>query len=142
MTAPTNPFGNFFQFLSPWQSDPDSLSQQILPGWAFGNIIVNGNNSSAPAAELAIVAKESYGRQVGKLLDAVVMLIEQCTHGERPEAFTEIISLRKKIEKIKEESARRSLEQVARDLQTLKEINHDAYKAEVASLRELLGAVD
>jgi hypothetical protein len=61
VAAATNPFGSFFPFLSPWPSEPPSLNQPILPGWNFGSIIVNGNNSSAPAAELAIVAKESCG---------------------------------------------------------------------------------
>jgi hypothetical protein len=138
MTAPTNPFGSLFELFSPWQSGSQSLSQPILPGWTFGNIIVNGNNSSAPATELAIVAQESYGRQIGKLLDAVAVLIERCADGERPEAFKEIISLQKKVDKIKVESAKRSLDQVARDLQTLKDNNRNAYEAQVASLRELL----
>src|SRR5918993_3209381 len=49
---------------------PSQLSQPINPGWSFGNLIVNESNSSAPSTELAIVAEESYGRQMGKLLDA------------------------------------------------------------------------
>jgi hypothetical protein len=142
VNAPTNPFGSFFPFLSPWQSEPQSFSQPILPGWTFGNIIVNGSNSSAPAAELAIVAKESYGRQIGKLLDAVAALIEQRADGKPPKAFTELIALREKVDKIKVESAKRSLEQITQDLQTLKDNNIEAYKAEVASLRKLLGAAD
>jgi hypothetical protein len=138
VAAPTNPFGSFFPFLSPWSSEPPSLNQPILPGWNFGNIIVNGNNSSAPAAELAIVAKESYGRQIGKLLDAVATLIEQRRDVERPKAFTDIISLREKVDKIKAESAKRSLDQVARDLQTLRDDDPVAYEVEVALLRQLL----
>jgi hypothetical protein len=138
MAAPTNPFGSLFPFLSPWPSERQSVSQPILPGWTFGNIIVNGNNSSAPAAEVAIVAQESYGRQIGKLLDAVAMLIEQRSVGGQAEVFTELLALREKVDKIKAESAERSIEQVAQDLQTLKKSNFDAYEAKVASLRELL----
>src|SRR5688572_2432578 len=48
---------------------PSQLSQPINQGWSFGNVIVNESNSSAPSTELAIVAEESYGRQIGKLLE-------------------------------------------------------------------------
>ncbi len=138
MTAPTNPFGSFFPFLSPWQSEPQSFSQPILPGWTFGNIIVNENNSSAPATELAIVAEESYGRQIGKLLDAVAALIEKPGGAKPTKAFADLINLQKKVEKIKVESARRSVEQIARDLQRLNDNDLPAYNEEVAALRRLL----
>jgi hypothetical protein len=60
---------------------PQQLSQPINPGWSFGNIIVNDHNSSAPSTEQAIIAEESYGRQIGKLPDAVYDLCRQTRVG-------------------------------------------------------------
>ena len=59
----------------PWISlAPQELSQSINPGWILGSVVVNQRNSSAPATEQAILAEESYGRQIGKLLEAVYEL--------------------------------------------------------------------
>ncbi len=45
---------------------PQLLNQPILPGSTFGNVItVTETNSSSPEMERDIVAKESYGRQLG-----------------------------------------------------------------------------
>jgi hypothetical protein len=132
VTAPANPFSNSFPFW-PWP-----VSQPILPGWTFGNITVNENNSSAPATELAIVAEESYGRQIGKLLDAVAALIEKPGGAKQTEVFADLVNLQKKVEKIKTHSAKRSVQQIARDLQRLRDDDLPAYNEEVAALRRLL----
>src|SRR5262249_42009991 len=57
---------------------PRNLVQPILPGWVFGNMInVTEKNSSAPDTEREIVAAHSYGRQLGRVMDAVATLIAE-----------------------------------------------------------------
>jgi hypothetical protein len=129
VTAPSDSFSASFPFW-PW-----SFNQPILPGWTFNNITVNDKNSSAPATEFAIVAEESCGRQIGKLLDAVAALIEWIDEAKGKKVFTDLLDLQNKVEAIKTQSAKRSIQQVTRDLQRLKDNDLKAYKEEIAALR-------
>ena len=139
MDASSKPFGNAFPFWWPWPAAPATLNQPILPGWSFGSVTVNEQNSSAPATELAILAEQSYGRQIGKLLDAVVALIgERPAGGRQPAALAELVALRRQVENIKTQSAKRRLDQVQQDLQRLKDHDPAAYEAEIAALKQLL----
>src|SRR5438128_301501 len=57
---------------------PQSLNQPVLPGWTFGNVItVTEKNSRSPQTEREIVAEHSYGRQLGRLTQALADLIEE-----------------------------------------------------------------
>jgi hypothetical protein len=58
-----------------WSLAPDLLVQPVNPGWMFGNIIVNAQNSADPAVEQEIVEQVSYGRQLGRILEAVEVLV-------------------------------------------------------------------
>jgi len=62
---------------------PQALNQPINPGWSFGNITVNNVNSSAPDVERDVVSRHSYGRQIGRLMDAVAALADEVTEGRR-----------------------------------------------------------
>ena len=53
------------------QAAPDVLAQNINP-WTIN---INSNNSSAPGTEQRILARHSYGRQLGRLMDAVDLLV-------------------------------------------------------------------
>ena len=56
---------------------PQVLTQPILPGWLFANSInVTEENSASPGTEQAIVAKYSYGRQLGRIVDVLGELID------------------------------------------------------------------
>ena len=57
---------------------PQSLTQPILPGWP---ITINGINSSAPQTEVEVVQHHSYGRQLGRVADALEALIEERGEG-------------------------------------------------------------
>jgi len=81
---------------------------------------------------------ESYGRQIGKLLDAVSTLIEERGDARPPKAFADLLALRRRIEDIKTQSAKRRLEQVEQDLLRLRENDHQAYEAQVVALKQLL----
>lgn len=113
---------------------PQSLAQPINPGWSFGNVIVNSANSSAPDVEQEVVSRHSYGRQIGRLMDAVAALAEAlpATAGDaRIRAFEELAD---QVERIKREMAPRRIERLRHDLEQLKQADPQAF----AELRDLL----
>lgn len=123
----------------PWASlAPQELSQPINPGWTFGNVIVNQRNSSAPETEQAILAEESYGRQIGKLLEAVHALIKEKPGSDGNRAFQDIETLRNKVERLKCEAAATRIDQLRRDLELLKATDKAAFETKVEALRSLL----
>ena len=126
------PFGPF--------TAPRNLEQPILPGWVFGDVTnITERNSSAPETERAIVASQSYGRQLGRMMDVVALLIAQVPEEERhAKAFEEFDKLRKDIDDIKAKAATRRLDRIAADLTALKQAKPDEYKRVVVELRELL----
>jgi hypothetical protein len=108
---------------------PQSLSQPIQPGWTFGNVIVTENNSGSPDTERDIVAQESYGRQLGRVTDAVAALIEERPKQlPRPKALDDLLALRDKIEKIKSRSAASRLDRIESDLARLKAERPEDYR--------------
>lgn len=135
----TTPGANGGNFLFAWPfAAPQNLTQPINPGWTFGNVIVNETNSRAPNIEQAIVAKESYGRQIGLLLDAVYLLAKD---REDEKAFNDVVKLHKDVETIKREAALRRLDQIERDLEMLKKYDQHAYRKKMRALRKLLSEV-
>jgi hypothetical protein len=141
-TAGDSTGGDLFSWLRAWQtavfSAPQQLYQPILPGWSLIN--VNETNSSAPDTEARIVAKDSYGRQLGHILDAVSALIS-----ERPEhllpvdAFERLKELKSRIDTTKKDAAIARLNRVRNDLLLLKEKDHDEYERQIAALKAALG---
>ncbi len=109
---------------------PYYLTQDILRGWSF--ITVNENNSSAPDTERRVTARDSYGRQLGKLMDAVEVLIAR-SGGDDP-AFADLAALKARIDEAKAEAKADRLARLARDLADLKTANPDAFKALIASV--------
>ena len=133
----------WMRWWSPWASlAPRDLTQPINSGWSFGNVIVNQRNSSAPATEQAILAEESYGRQIGKLLEAVHALIKEKPGSADNPAFKDIEALREKIERLKGEAAVARIDQLRRDLELLKASDKAAFEARIAALRSLLPHVE
>ena len=133
--------------MRPWTElalAPQKLWQSINQGWSFGNIIVNEQNSSAPQTEQAILARESYGRQIGKLLDAVNELVAlQPDAGAGKKAFTEVKDLKKRVDRVKTDVALHRIRQLRSDLDRLRRSDEDkdkrAYAAAMEALRTLLG---
>ena len=119
---------------------PQNLAQSILPGWVFGSQInITEQNSSAPDTERAIVAAQSYGRQLGRVIDALTALIAELpkTKREAP-AFAALTELQDHIDEIKSRSAARRIALVAADLATLKRTQPDEYGRVAAELRKAL----
>lgn len=122
---------------------PGSLTQPILPNWQFGGII-NNQNSAAPATEEQILEKHSYGRQIGRLLDAVSVLIAERPHGScANKAFKELDTLKKEVDAIKKNASKRRLETLRDDLERLKATekpeDFHALVREIAALIETYG---
>jgi hypothetical protein len=119
---------------------PRNFAQPILPGWVFGSVTnITGQNSSAPDTEQEIVAEHSYGRQLGRVMDAVAVLIADLPKVKQDAtAFEEFNKIRREIDDIKAQAATRRLDHIAADLATLKETKPEEYERLAATLREAL----
>jgi hypothetical protein len=112
---------------------PRNVTEPILPGWNFGTIYVNEQNSRSPETERAIVSEASYGRQLGRLMDAVAVLIDERSPDlPRPKALDELIELRDRIAEVKKRTAESRLKRIESDLDALKRERPDDYRALVA----------
>ncbi len=117
---------------------PQNLVQPILPGWVFGSVTnITEQNSSAPDTEREIVANQSYGRQLGHVMDALAVLIAQSPTPGDP-AFEEFAKMHREIDDIKTRAAARRLDRVAADLAMLRDNKPEEYKRVATALREAL----
>ncbi len=98
------------------------LVQPILPGWSFGDVIVNEANSNAPDTEQRIVAQKSYGQQIGVLLDALAALTRDPDRekAETRKALAALETLEKQVEAIKAEAAEARVGRIEADLDLLR----------------------
>lgn len=121
---------------------PQKLMQSFNNGWSFANLTINSNNSSAPDTEQAIVAVESYGRQIGKLLDAVELLVARQPDAGTQPAFTKLTELKDRIDKVKHDMAVSRIDQLRSDLELLRMSGTSAdqqhYAQCMAALQKLL----
>jgi hypothetical protein len=123
-----------------WQSAlrlaPQNLVQPILPGWTFN---INSNNSSAPQTEADVVATHSYGRQLGRISDALAALIAERDAGTPTDKrYTEFLKMKGEIDVVKREAAQSRVEQLKSDLMLLKSIDPTEYKRLEEALRKAL----
>jgi len=115
---------------------PQSLTQPILPGWA---ITINGINSSAPQTEVEVVQRHSYGRQLGRMADALQALIEERGDGASSDRrFTEFTTMKREIDEIKLDAAATRVEQLRADLAALKATRPTEYRRLRDALRGVL----
>ena len=120
---------------------PNSLQQPILPGWIFANAVnINDANSGAPEIEREIVSQESYGRQLGRVIEALCEMIEERPATARSESMKELLKLQDKIERIKARNAERRIENVRSWLAGLKRRDEPEYRRVAAALRAALGS--
>ncbi len=65
-------------FYMPLQLAPTALSQPILPNWSFNLFQVNLGATSNAKVEQAVLEKVgSYGKQIGRLAEALEVVIHQ-----------------------------------------------------------------
>ena len=144
------------QFVSPWlfwldsaehllshpaiALAPHRLWQSILPGWIFAqNVTVNSQNSSSPETEGAIQSQVSYGKQLGKVIDALNVLIKVGNNPAKTEdidALEELKKLYLDVNKIKALMANPLTAKICGDLAALQQKNPEAYAKLVQSLSE------
>jgi hypothetical protein len=117
-----------------------NLDQPILPGWVFGSVTnITEQNSSAPDTERAIVAAQSYGRQLGRIMDALAVLIADLPQQEQHEkAFEEFASIRNEINDIKARGASGRLDRITDDLAALKQAKPAEYERVATNIRAAL----
>ena len=117
---------------------PRTLTQPILPGWTFGNVIsVTERNSRSPDTEREIVAEHSYGRQLGRVTEALLALIEECQKDlpRRPE-FDALMQLHHQIEEIKLRFAATRVARLESELDRLKIESPDDYRRIASKLAD------
>lgn len=117
---------------------PQNLTQPINTGWTFGNLIqVNERNSSAPDTEQQIVGRHSYGRQIGRVMDAVQLLLEHADASTRDDArAADFTALQRDVLAIKREQTAARLQRLRDELVALRRDHPDAWR----ELRALLDA--
>ncbi|WP_395701766.1 hypothetical protein [Aquabacterium sp.] len=114
---------------------PDRLTQPINPGWTFGNLIVNQQNSSAPEVEQSVVSRHSYGRQIGRLMEAVAALGEALPKTANDPRIQDFRALAAEVAQIKQASATQRLDRLRAELQALKAQDPQAWKDLTTALR-------
>jgi hypothetical protein len=128
---------SLFNSLFPWTA-PKNLAQSILPGWIFANTVsISEKNSSAPEVESDIVSEVSYGRQLGRVIEALSELIKEKPVSQRSKKMHDFLSLSDKIERIKFESTERRLDNVKEWLIELNKRDRDKYRSVVLALKEM-----
>lgn len=114
-------------------------SQPILPGWTFGNLTINADNSTAPQTELEVLRRHSYGRQLGRINEVLEVLIG--TLGLRDgedQRVTAFLTMTQEIRDAKREAAQQRVEQLRSDLATLKTADPKTYRRLRDALRAAL----
>jgi hypothetical protein len=117
-----------------WRLTPDNLAQQILPGWTFN---INSNNSTAPQTEVDVVAKHSYGRQIGRMSDLLELLLEE-RHGKEDKRVSDFLTMKREIDKVKQDAVAARIERIIKDLELLETQDKDQYARLRDALRKAL----
>ena len=115
-------FTNWF----PWL--PASVDERFNNGWTFGNVYVTQANSASPEAEREIVGRFSYGRQLGRLGDAVVALAQASGLDSDPK-IQPLVEMVREIDAMKERAKQRRSAQLLDELKALKRDDPSAWDA-------------
>jgi hypothetical protein len=111
------------------QLAPEQLRQSINPGWSFGNVIVNHANSSAPEVEQAVLSRFSYGRQIGRLMDAMEAVVAALPQTHETQAVQDFRQLAREVCALKQESRAQRLQRLRAELRELRDSDPQAWKA-------------
>ena len=108
------------------QIAPRELTQPINSGWSF--LSVSYNNSSAPAIERDVLQQHSYGRQIGRLMDAVALLVERLPAAAKDDPrIAEFKALAADVARIKKSARLPRLERLREDIEALRQEDPKAY---------------
>jgi len=118
---------------------PERLWQPINPGWSFGNVVVNTGNSSAPEVEQRILSHHSYGRQIGRMMDALSAVTDTLVRRDpalaQDPCIADFRTLAADVRRLKQADAGQRLERLREDLLALKAEDPQAWKRLIASVR-------
>lgn len=110
--------------------------QPILPGWSMN---INSHNSSAPQTEADVLAVHSYGRQIGRIADALhALLQERAGQPHDPQALQDFGTMWQEVERVKTDGARQRLAGLASDLDRLARHDRPAYERLRGELQQAL----
>ncbi len=110
---------------------PQVLNQPITLGPLVN---ITENNSSAPDTEREVLAHHSYGRQLGRIIDALSVVIAKTLPdasklpAEQQACLSDFADMSHEIRAIKEAEALKRVERIARDLAFLKDEHPDEYR--------------
>lgn len=107
---------------------PEQLWQPINPGWSFGNVSITTTNSSAPDVEQAVVGRHSYGRQIGRMMDALQVLIDASPAIRQDRAVKEFLELAGEVRDAKDAAKSAQLLRLQRELSALKKRDPKAWE--------------
>jgi hypothetical protein len=108
------------------QIAPEKLTQPINSGWSF--LSITYNNSSAPAIERDVLQQHSYGRQIGRVMDAVSVLVERLPAGAKDDPrIADFQALARDIARIKQSARLPRLERLQKDIEALRLEDPKAY---------------
>jgi hypothetical protein len=121
---------------------PQNLEQPILPGWILGSVVhIDEHNSAAPEVEAAVLREQSYGRQLGQIMDALQVLIDE--RGEagrvRNPYIDKFTAMKRDIDHIKAQTAAARVQQLGTDLAILKNQDRAQYDRLRAEILHQLG---
>lgn len=117
---------------------PRTFEQPIQPGWTIAGTVINETNSGDPAMEHAIVGKQSYGRQIGRMADALAVLIEEAKPTvRRNDAITAFTEMKDKIDKIKRETEDARFKKVLADLEALQKNDNETFQKRIRQIASL-----
>jgi hypothetical protein len=111
------------------QLAPEQLWQPINPGWSFGNLIVNHANSSAPEVEQAVLSRVSYGRQIGRLMEALQAVVEALPQTHDSPAVQAFQTLAQEVCELKKECRAQRLQRLRAELEELRRSDPEGWKA-------------
>lgn len=116
---------------------PDKLEQPILP--ITFSTTINEANSSAPDTERRIVAHDSYGRQIGRIMDVVAFLVERESRSNAAlddvACIKALKELKARVDKEKEDTRQARQDRLVEDLLDLKRRDEITFKAVIAAVR-------
>ena len=109
---------------------PQFLNQPITLG---GIVNINENNSSAPETEREVLSHHSYGRQLGRIIDALSVVIDTTLPKDglskaQRECVDDFEKMSGEIRAIKEREALKRVDRIVRDLAFLKDKHPDEYR--------------
>jgi len=119
--------------MQPWNWPalaPQQLNQPVNPGWSFGNLVsVTNVNSSAPDIELDVLQQHSYGRQIGRLMDAVSALTQRLpAAAQRDPRIAGFEALARDVERIKRRARLPRLQRLRDEIEELQRSDPHAYE--------------